>query len=683
MDEPDTTIDHPLRAICERWLRKITAAIDHKRALFQDDADEAMKFFDGEQNWMFRDDYARKKKGGFLVDINADADDGAAMGYPSFQMSVNKVAELVDLFGPSMYHQNPEITVSAHDPPFIAPEMLGITIAPEVQQGLVPPEMAMMDPMVQQYQMIVQQQQQDQGTNALRAELLQYLLTRLQEENDKKTEGRRAINEALIKGMGLLWTELVKSPSGETSTISSIWRTVDDLVMDPDAQCWEDVQWVAVKCVRPYWEVEDERGYSRDTLRKYATTKSSDQQAEESHQEHYTEGKTNDLLCYWKLYSKMGIGDKLRDIGNDWRGEFGEFGQFCYLELCHGCPYALNMKPELWDLDMEPVLDETTGEVSIDPATGEPELQLPAPLFLSAQWPIPFWIDGGWPFVPLTFHEKPGQVWPISHIKSGIGELRFINWAMSFLAVKVGRACETTVAIMKSAGEDLKKQLCAGGDYKCVEIEADLGKRIDEVVSFLVHPQFNPEIWNVLNAVIVQFEKRTGLTELIYGMSGRQMRSATEANVLQQNVSIRPADMANQVEDFLSLVAAREAMAARWLLEPKDVQPILGPIGAMAWQQWVASTELDGVAKEFKYRVAAGTARRPNKETKIQQLNEAIQVLGPAVQQYMGMTGDVSQMNALVGAWAKANDVDMPPFMPPPPPMPMPPPEEQPPAQAA
>ena len=53
---------NPLRPIVKGWLEKIELAREHKRP-FQEDAEEAMRFYDGDNAWMFRNEYSRGEKG--------------------------------------------------------------------------------------------------------------------------------------------------------------------------------------------------------------------------------------------------------------------------------------------------------------------------------------------------------------------------------------------------------------------------------------------------------------------------------------------------------------------------------------------------------------------------------------------------------------------------------------------
>ena len=115
-------------------------------------------------------------------------------------------------------------------------------------------------------------------------------------------------------------------------------------------------------------------------------------------------------------------------------------------------------------------------------------------------------------------------------------------------------------------------------------------------------------------------------------------------------------------------------MSARWLLQPADVAPMLGPLGAEAWSIHLTTSGGDvagEIAREFTYRIEAGSARKPNKSVKVEQMNAAMQTLGPMLQQIAG-AGNPGPLNALLSSWAEANDLDVTPYLLPPPPPPQP-----------
>jgi hypothetical protein len=106
-----------------------------------------------------------------------------------------------------------------------------------------------------------------------------------------------------------------------------------------------------------------------------------------------------------------------------------------------------------------------------------------------------------------------------------------------------------------------------------------------------------------------------------------------------------------------------------------DMVPVLGVTGAVAWQRTVAKQDIVSLTREFLYRVEAGSARKPNKATRVEQMQLAVQTLGPIMSQLVG-AGMVEPFNALMKDWAASLDIDAAPYLlpPPPPPAPAPPP---------
>jgi hypothetical protein len=637
-----------LRPIVAGWNAKLNLAWEYKKREFQDDADEAMAFFNGPYDFLYgwRGAAAR---GSFTYSGNEDD-----LPAPAFRMTVNKVAELVQIFGPVLYHRNPVRKVNPRKAPMLPMNLLGDPNDPNVQM---------------QYQMLAQQVSQQTNVDAARATLLEAYQNYTPNALDLKTESRRAIDEALIKGMGCLWTEVYRPTGAPNMTmVGSFYDTVDNLLIDPDMESIKDAKWIARRCVHPYWQVEREYGLPEGALGNKATLTSFGQQAQVAASPdgdyRQKQGQTNDLVVYWKVWSKMGCGGLLQGMLESMKQPLAQYGDFVYLVVCEQCPYPLNLGEQLSELMMP---DDEMDLMS--QAAAMPDIQQ------RLQWPIPFWADDEWPVTPIVFHEIPRKVWPMSHVKPGMGELKFLNWAYSFLAGKIKTASKDFLAVLKSASEELKDRIKTGQDYTIIEVEAIHGS-IDQVVKFLQHPSFNPEIYKVIEGVTQNFEKRTGLTELAYGMSGQQLRSAQEADVKRDQMNVRPDDMANKVEDAMSDIARKEALAARWFVKGPDVQPIFGPIGANWWDQLIVNSDPAEIIHQLEYRIEAGSTKKPNKQADQQNMQAAMQALFPFLSQYASATGNVGQVNNLIAAWAKSIDLDPSGFLltPPPPPPPVPPP---------
>ena len=575
------------------------------------------------------------------------------MNPPGFRMQINKVFEAVKLFGSVIYHRNPFRQVTPTTVPLVPPEALGIN---------------MQDPMAgQQYQQMVQVTSMKAGIREVVADLLQRVLNYTPREYDLKTHSRRVVDEGLITGCGVWWTELMTMPNGR-QFVGSFADSIDNFLMDPDATEIEDILWCAKRCVHPVHEVAEKYNLDEAALRGNID-KQGAQNARSQEQVVFGDydgtgkrtsgptGKTNDLCVYWKIWSKTGLGDRLKDAPKDIKGIFDGIGENAYIVVAEGVDYPLNIKPAM--------LGEEVNEQGV-----------PDSLFTAVQWPIPFWADGanGWPFTTFSPHRKPGYIWPISHIKPAIPELRFLCWAYSFMAQRVATSCETLLGVSKAADQDIKDQILSQSEagFKIVEVSEMLGRSVNDIISVFQLPNVTGEIWQVIDAVTQLADKRLGMTELVYGMTDKQIRSATEASVKSDQISIRPDDMAEVLENSMTLLSRKEAIATRWLLKAEDLEPIIGPLGAAAWEQHVQQMNPYEIAREYDYTVEAGSARKKNKSARIEQMNQAVQILGPVLQGLI-QAGIVEPFNALMTDWADSMDIDASAYMVPPPPPPPPP----------
>ena len=638
-------IDEALRAVAKGWLSKLTQARKHKRP-FTMDADECLRFYDGAGNWFW------KSEG------ESGAGSYSKVAPPSFRMTINKCFEAVKLFGSVIYHRNPTRTVTPKKFPVVSPEALGINPQPNIDPNT---GMPMPDPMMEQFFQTSQMVGVEETRRQSLAKIMESYLNYTPNELDLKTHCRKYVDEAIIKGMGCLWTETVESGGEDgppVAMVGSFFDSVDNLLIDPDADEMEDCLWVARRCIHPLKDVAEKYGLSESDLKGHMESYVSRTEADSrDYEAKRRKGKTNDLVVYWKIFSKTGFGHDLKGSPKEYREIFDSLGRNTYIVVAEGVDFPLNCPKAL--------LEEMP-----DPATG-----LPNTLFTRSRWPIPFYADAAnpWPFTPLMFHRKPGYSWPIAHLKPGLPELRFLNWALSFLATRVMVSCKTMVGVAKAAGEDIKDQILSHeqSGFSLVELSETLGLSVNQIISVMQMPEVNPEIFKIVEAVAEMFDKRVGLTELTYGLTRNQFRSAAEAQVKAEQISVRPDDMANVLEDALSLVSRKEAMAARWLLQPDDVAPVIGPLGAMVWGQ-VQQMGVDQVAREYAYRIEAGSARKPNKSGRVEQMQMALQTLGPVLQPLV-MQGVTGPMNALLSAWADSLDIDAKQFLlPPPPPMPPP-----------
>lgn len=624
--------NHPLQPVVNTWLRVIRAAKEKKDKRFGADAQECMNFLTGPYDFFWNQ---MKRDRHFRRDGNDELGDAGSQ----ICVQTNKVAEFVQLFGPSLYAKNPVRKVSPRPMADVPPELY----------AMMGPNAEMM------FQQAMIQEQSAKTIDAGRAALLETYLSQTPHQLDLRGNSRQVLDEALVKGMGLWWVEPYKVPGANFKMVGSFHGSVDDLLIDPDCRNRKEAKWVARRCIKPIWEVERLFGLPPGALAEYGQFESTAQMSAGAELEatgNYfgrLQGKSNDLMIYWDIWSKMGCGGRLSQMSRELGVALEACGEYCHIVVADGVPYPLNVPPDV-----------------INNPQGLPVAKQ------RMQWQTPFWADNGWPFYEVAFHEIPNDPWPLAHLAPAMGELKFLNWAFGHIATKVRTTTRDFIGVLKSAGEEIKSKILNGSDLTLIEIPESLGKTIDQVVGFLKHPEFNGDIWKVMEAVMGEFEKRTGLSELMYGESGKQMRSGTEAQLRGDQINIRPDDMAECVEAAMSNGARMEALAARWHLTPQDVEPVLGTNASQWWQQLVYVADPKQILFSLQYRVESGSAKKPNKTRDQDQATNLLNNILPVLIQWMTGTGQIDQANALILFWAKAMDIPNPQDflfkMPPPPP---------------
>ena len=647
-DQPTGKQKYPLQPIVSRWKRVFASARKERKKKFDVYADEAMQFFDGPVNHMWSSMRSQMRGGG-----DHDGFLAPDVQLPQFEMSVNRLFEAVAIFGPVLYHQNPVIAVTPRSNPEVsidtfyagnmeATQLLAMTQA--VEQGVVtdPYIVQSVQALYQQYAQSVDMDEKATVIDRDHARILEALSNYMQQEGSKQDEARLAITEAIITGLGLLEVKVEQPPGGGPKMARSRYRSNKDLLIDPDAKYWRDVTWIALRQCEPVHQVEEKFGLPKGSLKgKYARMAAADSaNGRKRNGDGTYAGVTHDLIEYYDVYSKAGAGQnlKLQEKDSKVKG-LDMLGDFVYLAICEQCPYPLNLSPQVLETnDLDFVLQQTS-------------------------WQTPFWddvnSDGGWPICRLTFYDKPGECWPISMVKPCIGLLKFVNWTMSFIADKVAAGSKIYVGVLKEAGENIRQQLTGGkGPFSVIDLERISGKSLNETISFLKSPDFSIDIWTMVSSCNAQIDKALGLTELMYGMSGRQMRSAAEAQYRQQNINVRPDDMASRVEDWLSLSATREIQAMRYTANFDDLVPVVGQTAARVFEEQILTTDVSRITRDFRYRVEAGTARKPNRDTQIAQLTDIGQYILPVIQQAM-MSGVTRPYNAYMEAMGRAMDIDI------------------------
>lgn len=592
--------------VVQAWLTKINKAIEKKKA-FQDVADQCMAFFSESCGFMWEDKYRSRFMQGSV--------------HPRFKLTMQKAFEMVAVFGPSLYWRNPQRVVAP-------------------RQGFEFPTVALdaVPQLAQMYQQYQQEQTQNEAISWLKSQLMQQYLNYTPGEQPGgglANAAEVAIIEALVKGRGCLWVEPYSPAGSDTVLTGSFQDSVDNLLIDPDAESLEDAWWIARKCCHPSWYVEREYGLRPGSLKGVGTSESSEMggmlASDDLAGYHRKKGETFDLITYYRIWSKGGVGGRLSGIDDSLREKFEDVGDHAYLVVSQNVPFPLNAPPR-----------------KMKNSEGREFRRL-------FEWPIPFWADDLWPVCCLDFYQKPRSPWPIAPMAPGLGELIFINTMVSHLANRIWSSSRTLVAYLKSASKEVESILKRGNDLDTIGLD-DVHGNINQVISFLQQPDVTMDVWRIIEMFTTNFEKRTGLYEDFYAKSGGgpTERTATESRRKQQMAGLRPEWMASKVEDWMGRVARMEKLCAWRFVEGRDISPLLGRFGAQLWDQFISNADPETVLREMEATVEAGSARKPNKDRDLDNINAVAPTLLPLLQQTSQITTDPAPLNAFFQMWGDA-----------------------------
>ena len=636
-----------LATLSQRWNEKLRLGDKHKKRVYGKYAKDAMRFYSEPHDFLYNEAHESREGG----------------PYSGFKATVNLVANMVQVFLAFVYHQNHTRTFTPRRPAVPADLLAAYSYYKQAQQGIpVQPQPPSNLPTPIQV------------NDQLRSQLLEAVLNITPEELNLKGNSRESVTEGLVKGRGVLWTEMRQCAYGWMP--GSTYVSSDDLGVDPDARRLVDAKWIYRRRRLPVREVEILFGLEKGSLK--GDDYSAEMQAElntddESVYENQT-GSTADLLTYYEVYSRIGLGTKLKGAMRTENGEqvslevetalqpamiqaLETIGDNVFLAIAPGVKYPLNMPEAMFDAQDENLFER---------------------LYQATRWPIPYHDDHAdpWPFSELDFHLIPGCPWPMAHIFPALGFVKAIDWIFSYMMGRIKICSRTFMLTPKGLADDIKERILYGNDLELLDIEESHPGTVENVVKFLQMPDVTKDIWNVLQQLRKEYEDATGMTPLLMGYTPQGMRSAQEATIKQGNANMRPEDMANTVDDWQSRVCRKEAIAWRLMGDPAivarmfgepynpegqqteyGVVPIIGPM-TQAWMELVHTEDVASALSDTEYRVESGSARKPNMEAKIQNVDQGINLFGPLYSQLYTGTGNSGPINSLASQWAKLHGMD-------------------------
>jgi hypothetical protein len=628
-----------MSSIVESWIRKIDSSrTSEARKNFFKTAAMCDHFFRGSMGMMWNEDFRRE----YLANIPA----------PKFQVTIGKAFEMVAVMGPSIMWDYP-----------------GRVIKTDIVKPL-PIELFRGDQ--QRYALYLQDLEQETITNIARNGLMESYLNyshREQPGGGLIHDSHLAITDAIVKGAGVQWVGSYRFPGSTRVLTKCEYDRIERLYIDPDCSRANltDAYWCARERVSKYWEVEEMFGLPPGTLRDKCNAYSRDglsQATSEADKAARRSGVNDkDLIIWYEVFSKEGIGTRSMKVKPKLDEAFEEVvGDYAYLAIVEGVEYPLNFAPAVANKASD---DEVRSRF---------------------EWPIPYWTDGRWPFAMLKFYEVPGCPWPLAPLAMGTGELVFLNVIVSCLMERAYKSCGSILAVDQGIEADMLNALKSGDFSGVVEMSPQNQQLITDMIKWIEAPSIDPAVFKIIEEISGMFDRRTGLSDLLYGghAGGKVSRSSADAQLMHDSAGQRQEWMKRCVEVHQTELADLERIAAGFVVTGEDISPRFGKEAAAIWDELITEADPEIYVRGMRCSIQANSIQKPNKFKDSQNLQAMAQYALPILQTYWEMSQgqDPGPLNAFISALGAAADQDtseweLPPVQPPQPPQPDPAMQEQ------
>lgn len=603
-----------LEILVDQWLSRLEAARRAKED-FDHVAQTCYDFYKNSARFMWEDDWRKKHIGNIEK--------------PKFEITIAKAFEYVAIFGPYLFWDYPYRECRAHEPLTFEIDVFGDPNNPEIQAF---------------YQESTARDAQDLAARNARCKLMSAYLNYSQREQPQglALHARLAIQDALIKGRGLLVPREYSFEGSERTLTGLFYENVDNLFIDADCHdpLLETAAFIAIRHVDSVNDVEDRFRFRRGTLEGHGNLETSmsltvnNRQVDKMHRQM---GETQDLIVWYEIWSKCGVGERQRGVKSNIHDALDDVvGKHAYLCVAPSVPFFLNAPPESFTQN---TTDDDVRSMMM--------------------WPFPCQTDNRWPIAILDFYRDSQGAWPVAPLGSALGELICINVLTAAFVERAYGNRKLIIAAMESALKDVDDAIKSDASPAYVKIKEDVADTIDKVIQYLQPPAMNKEILEALSWVMELFEKRTGLVDFMYGVQHKISRSATDIKSREEKTSIRPEQMSRDVAAFITEASELEKFLATWVVTGQDLEPLLGKTASMLWDILISREDPEVVVREMHAYVEATDVRRPNRERDMGNLQQMLGWVLPVLQAYSEATGETTQLNEFIQAIGTAMEQDV------------------------
>jgi hypothetical protein len=425
-----------------------------------------------------------------------------------------------------------------------------------------------------------------QQLRAARNSLMESYLNYTPEETDLYGESVRGINQSQVYGAGVLWTGF----NQRKGVVQSTYDSIDNLQVDPDATNWNNVNWVSRQWEKTRWKLLDENPKAAQVIAQLQPSKTSKSQV----------GKQNDLIVVHEVFMRVGL------------HRYAERGMLPAVDQ-NGQPIEYNDAPRVY-------LVSNDGK-----------------LISESNWPTPLFDDDMWPCEMLSYIEDEDSIWPISPLRAALPFQKALNWLYIFYLTKIRFCSRSLFAIMDHGNTDLTaevRQILENWNdlpFMSVRTSNDQLKIGDIFQQLDLNPR--TEDFERSHAIIKrEFQEHSGLYDILhYGEGETQDRSATATQFKEKTSKTRINYRIDRVVKWQSKLARKEALCARFLHTPEEIDVILGQGAGEIWGRIMPPEQVAGdpMAVDFQewlresdYTIVSTSMRRHDWDAKVDALKE-------------------------------------------------------------
>jgi hypothetical protein len=418
-----------------------------------------------------------------------------------------------------------------------------------------------------------------------RNSLMMAYLNYTPEETDLYGESVRAINQSQSYGAGVLWTGF----NERKKLVHSVYDSIENLEVDPDASNWHEVNWVGRKRMSARWKLMDQFPQAKQVIAALKADKSSKANL----------GKQNDLISWYEVWMRVGL--------------------HRYVE--GGLPQA--------DENGEPIVYDDSPRKYVVSDDGK--------VLSEGRWETPLFMDDLWPCEIVSYVDDPDSIWPLSPMRAALPFQKALNWLYIFYMTKIRFCSRSLFAIIERAdtevSADTKKALECWDDMPFMSVRTSNDQL--KIADIFQQLNLDPGVQQFEQAHTLikrEFQEHSGMYDILhYGESDTQDRSATTTQFKERTSKTRINYRLDRVIKWQSRLARKEALCARFLHTPEQIDAILGEGSGEVWGQLMPPQQasMDPKAVSFQqwlletdYTVVSSSMRRHDIESKIEALKE-------------------------------------------------------------